>query len=75
MSRCKHLNGLWHEWSRIVHTRTVEQGVLSPEGTNEIGNIAGYIYECKDCGGRWEYPSSVGQPKWLQRIHEQLEQG
>lgn len=47
---CKHLNGTLVEVMRATHARDVVDGVLEPEGLNDIGDITDYQFNCTDCG-------------------------
>jgi hypothetical protein len=71
--KCKHLNGELYELMQAAHIRDVENGGLAEIGYNEMGDITGYEYHCKDCDKRFKYPSGLDKlPKWLRKIHEQL---
>ena len=71
MKRCKHQNGELFEWVEAYHTRDVIDGEVTQDGVNDLGNIQGYTYCCRDCGKAFSYQPPPRQ-KWLQKIHGQL---
>ena len=71
MAKCKHLNGDLIEVSDATHTRDVVNGAVAPDGYNNIQNITGYVFVCRDCGKRYEYRWRKS-PKWLQRYVDAL---
>lgn len=73
MKRCHHQNGELIELIEAAHVRDVVQNKLSQVGTNEIGNICGYEYHCRDCGKYFKYQNYNSiKLAWLRKIHEQL---
>lgn len=68
---CKHKNGYLSEFVETWTCFYVVAGVVEEEGINEIGNIAGYLYHCYDCGREWRWKSAP-RLRWQQRIAVQL---
>ncbi len=70
MARCKHKNGYLSEFVDTWTSFDVIDGIVEEIGSNEIGNITGYLYHCDDCGEEWKWV--VPRLKWQQRMDEQL---
>jgi len=71
--KCKHQNGTLTEYMVATHAREVSNGTMDEIGYNDIGNITGYEYYCRDCKRRFRFTASVTiKQKWLKKIHDQL---
>jgi len=68
---CKHKNGYLVESVDAWTSFDVTDGIVDEIGSNELGNISGYLYHCNDCGREWKWKARP-HLKWLQRIYEQL---